>query len=190
MLTEEYENQDGRRVWLDRGEVEELIGTMDTPKQRAAIRLGAECGLRSHEIIQVQPNHLFSDDVAGPMLRVPEGKGDKSRETTCPESLRDVLLALGHGSPSERVIDVSERTIRNWVRDGREELTAQDDRWQYVTSHDLRRSWAGALANADVDQTVALRMGGWSDLSTFLEHYRGSATPKAMRREREKVDWL
>lgn len=177
-------------MWLDRGEVQSLVEEMDTPRQRAALRLGAECGLRSHEICGVKPEHLFSDDVAGPMLEVPHGKGDKARETVVPESLRDVILALGHGSADERVIGVSERTIRNWVAAGREELRDDDKRWQYVTSHDLRRSWAGALANADVDETVALRMGGWADLETFLDHYRGSATPKALRREREKVEWL
>jgi len=46
------------------------------------------------------------------------------------------------------------------------------------------------FANADVDETVALRWGGWNDLETFLDHYRGEATAKARARERSKVDWL
>ncbi len=54
----------------------------------------------------------------------------------------------------------------------------------------LRRTWAGQLANADVDQTVALRWGSWNDLDTFLNHYRGEATEKAQARERGKVEWL
>lgn len=191
MLTEEYEDKDGRRVWLDRNEVELLLDQMDGPRQRCAVRLGAECGLRSHEIVEVRPDHLFVDDVAGPMLRVPEGKGDKPRETVMPESLRVLVRALGDGDPDEPVVGAAGRTLRYWIQDGRETLAeTEDERWRFVTSHDLRRSWAGALANADVDETVALRMGGWADLETFLNHYRGDATPKAVSREREKVEWL
>jgi integrase len=74
----------------------------------------------------------------------------------------------------------------------REELAEQtgDDRWHYFTSHDLSRTWAGQLANADVNETVALRCGGWNDLETFLDHYRGKFSPEAQRRQREKADWL
>lgn len=190
MLTEEYADDSGRRVWLDRTEVTELLERMDGPRQRCAIRLGAECGLRSHEVVDVQPDHLFVDDVAGPMLRVPEGKGDKYRETVMPESLRVLIRALGEGAGDDPVVDAAPRTLRSWIERAREDLREDDDRWRFVTSHDLRRSWAGALANADVDETVALRMGGWEDLETFLNHYRGDATPKAMSREREKVEWL
>jgi hypothetical protein len=32
--------------------------------------------------------------------------------------------------------------------------------------------------------------GGWEDIETFLEHYRGSYTPAVQRRELLKVDWL
>jgi hypothetical protein len=32
--------------------------------------------------------------------------------------------------------------------------------------------------------------GGWNDLETFLEHYKGVMTPEGQLREREKVDWL
>ncbi|WP_049980280.1 tyrosine-type recombinase/integrase [Halolamina rubra] len=65
-----------------------------------------------------------------------------------------------------------------------------EDRWRYLTFHDLRRTWAGQLAYADVDETIALRWGGWNDLDTFLNHYRGDATEKAQVRERGKVEWL
>jgi hypothetical protein len=32
--------------------------------------------------------------------------------------------------------------------------------------------------------------GGWNDLETFLEHYRGKFSPEEQRRQREKVAWL
>jgi len=59
-----------------------------------------------------------------------------------------------------------------------------------VSFHDLRRSWATNLAAAGVDPILVLDVGGWADLETFLDHYRGSYSPEAHRREREKVAWL
>lgn len=47
----------------------------------------------------------------------------------------------------------------------------------------------GDVRDAGVDEQVALLWGGWADLETFLDHYRGEASPKAQRREREKVGW-
>jgi len=32
--------------------------------------------------------------------------------------------------------------------------------------------------------------GGWSDLETFFDHYRGTFSPEAQRRQRETVAWL
>jgi hypothetical protein len=37
---------------------------------------------------------------------------------------------------------------------------------------------------------VVCDWGGWNDLDTSLDHYRGTHTPKPQRRERETVDWL
>lgn len=190
MMTEEYQDGDGRRVWLDRHEVDDLLEALDEPRRKVAARLGCESGLRSHEIVEVRPEHIYRDPEAGTMLQVPEGKGDKYRETVCPDALAELIEALGHGTESEPVVDVTTRSLRNWIVDAREQLLEDDPRWRFVTTHDLRRTWAGMLANADVDETVALRWGGWNDLETFLNHYRGEATAAAQARERRKVDWL
>jgi integrase len=56
--------------------------------------------------------------------------------------------------------------------------------------HDLRRTWATNLAAAGVDPMILLSWGGWSDIETFRQAYRGEYAPSAHRREREKVDWL
>ena len=189
-MTEEYDDDDGRRVWLDRTELKQLVETLGKPRRKLAARLGAEAGLRSHEIVAVEPRHVYHDPEASTMLKVPEGKGDKYRETVIPGRVAEVIEALGHGAEAEPVVDVSKRSLRYWIADARKELLEEDTRWQYVTSHDLRRTWAGMLANADVDETVALRWGGWNDLETFLDHYRGEATAKAQARERSKVNWL
>ena len=32
--------------------------------------------------------------------------------------------------------------------------------------------------------------GEWSDLATFLDHYRGKFSSEVQRKQRAKVDWL
>lgn len=194
MLTEEHEDSDGRRVWLDESEVEQLLTRPSDQEHRIAIGLGVRSGLRSHEIVDVAPEHVVTTD-AGWMVTVPEGKGDKYRETPIPDTLAASIRSIGEyrdAATSVPVVDKSTRTLRHWVQTYREELREEtgEDRWRFLTTHDLRRTWAGQLANADVDETIALRWGGWNDLSTFLDHYRGEATAAAQAREREKVDWL
>jgi integrase len=195
MMTEEYDDQDGRRVWLSRDEVDALLKVVDDPLRKVAFRLAAECGLRTHEIVEVRPDHVVDGGEAGQMLVVPEGKGEKYREAPIPDSLADLVDAaasFGGVENGDVLVDRSTRALRNWVEAVREELVEQtgEDRWRFLTFHDLRRTWAGQLANADVDETVALRWGGWNDLDTFLNHYRGEATEKAQARERGKVEWL
>jgi len=195
MMTEEYADQPGRRVWLSRDEVEQLLASADDPLRKVAFRLGVEVGLRTHEIVQVRPEHVVNGGEAGKMLVVPEGKGEKLREAPIPASLADTVDAaasFGGVDDDEVLVDRSTRALRNWVADARNELasTTGEKRWRHLTFHDLRRTWAGQLANADVDETVALRWGGWNDLDTFLNHYRGEATEKAQARERGKVEWL
>jgi integrase len=194
MLTEEHDGGDGRRVWLDESEVTQLLELPDEQERRIGLALGARGGLRSHEIVDVAPEHVIDTD-AGTMLTVPEGKGDKLRETPIPDTLAASIRSIGEyrdEPESVPVVDKSTRTLRHWIQTYREEMVkdTDDDRWEYLTTHDLRRTWAGQLANADVDETVALRWGGWNDLETFLDHYRGEATAAAQLREREKVDWL
>ncbi|WP_246308273.1 tyrosine-type recombinase/integrase [Halosimplex rubrum] len=90
------------------------------------------------------------------------------------------------------MVDVSTRTLRRWTAKATDELLDETDEpgWEYVGFHDLRRTWATSLRSEDVDAMVVCDWGGWDDLQTFLDHYRGTHTPEAQRREREKVEWL
>jgi hypothetical protein len=42
--------------------------------------------------------------------------------------------------------------------------------------------------NAEIDPLLVCDRGGWVDLETFLDHYRGTFSSGARRQEREKVD--
>jgi integrase len=195
MLTEPFDAKDGRRVWLAEDEVDILLEHATDQQQRIAFALGARCGLRSAEVLDVAPEHVVDDNAVGPMIRVVDGKGHKPRETPIPDTLAATIRAVGDVRDVDRdepIIDRSTRTLRRWVTHAADVLEdeTEDDRWSFLSFHDLRRTWAGNLANSDVDEQVALLWGGWSDLETFLDHYRGEASPKAQRRERNKVKWL
>jgi len=193
MNLREHEQRDDMKVWLSQDEVTALLDAVDGTQQRIALALGARCGLRSHEVLDVAPDHVVDTD-AGTMLRVHHGKGDKYRETPVPRDLATTIRTVDdvRDAPSSAsLVDItSTRSLRRWVTDAAGRVEDDDPGWSYLTFHDLRRTWATALASADVDPLLVCDWGGWNDLETFLDHYRGTFSPEAQERERQKVDWL
>ena len=183
------------KVWLSESDVEDLLDAAKDTERRIAFALGARCGLRSHEILQVSPDDLV-DTQAGHMLIVEHGKGDKYRETPAPPDLVTQIETIDDmrtEASDEPLLSVENtNSLRYWIKSTREQLAEQtgDDRWHYVSMHDLRRTWATSLDSKDVDAMIVCDWGGWSDLDTFLDCYRGTNSPEAQRRERDKVDWL
>lgn len=195
MNLRQHEGSDSMKVWLSESDTETLLDAAQTTEQRIAFALGARCGLRSHEILQVSPDDVIDTD-AGTMLKVEHGKGDKYRETPVPSTLAREIQTIADvrdEKGSTPLISVTTtQSLRNWIKATRAAVAEQEDdeRWQQVSLHDLRRTWATQLASRDVDPLIVCDWGGWNDLETFLEHYKGVYSPDAQRREREKVDWL
>jgi integrase len=193
MNFEEHDERDDLKIWLSQTEVQQLIDTADSTEERIAFALGARCGLRSSEIVNAAPEDL-ADTEAGWMLRVWETK-TTPRETPVPENLATTINTVddvrSEGS-STPVVDVSTRTLRRWVARAGQDLAEEtgEELWTYLTMHDLRRTWATSLKGAEVDAMLVCDWGGWSDLETFLDHYRGKFSPEAQRKQRDKVDWL
>lgn len=189
----EHKARGDMKVWLSKNELRRLVEVFDNTERRIALKLGGYCGLRSHEILDVAPKHVHDTEV-GKMLWVPEGKGDQRRETPIPDQLAGNIEAAGHYGENEApvVTATTTRTLRDWIRGAREQLTEKtdDERWRHVSMHDLRRTWATQLSNKEVDPLVVCQWGGWNDLDTFLNHYQGAFSPEAQKRERSKVDWL
>lgn len=152
MQTGPYDEKDERRIWLAQPECAELLAAVeDDPRRRIAFQLALH-GLRTDEIIQVEPQHLraLKGDVAGCVLTVPEGKTGK-REVPISEDIVQRVRYLKSAAQlrqDQSVIDVSTRSLRNWSCDARRDLAAQgenpveaeamDELWM----HDLRRTWA------------------------------------------------
>jgi len=193
MHLREHDGKDAKKVWLDESEVEQLLGATDSTEHWIALALGARCGLRSHEILNVAPEHLVSDDRLGYVLRVPEGKGDQYREVPCPAEVARAIMTLSDardaGAGTSVVTCTSTRTLRRWTAKAARDA-GDDDGWDELTTHDLRRTWATNLAAGDVDPLIVCDWGGWSNLDVFLEHYRGTYSPARQAEARAKVDWL
>lgn len=195
MNLREHEKRDDMKVWLSQTDVEQLLDAAADTEQRLAFALGARCGLRSHEVLDVAPEHVADTD-AGTMLRVHAGKGDCYRETPVPRDLsttvRTVADVRDEPASAPLLSITSTRSLRRWIASATEQLHAEtgEPGWRDLAFHDLRRTWATALASADVDPLLVCDWGGWNDLETFLDHYRGTFSPEAQQRERGKVDWL
>jgi integrase len=195
MNLREHDERSDMKVWLSENETERFLAAAENTEQRIAFGLGVRCGLRSGEWLDVTPRDVVDTD-AGTMLRVWEGKGDKFRETPMPQELATMIRTAadyGDGDADEPILSVtSTRTLRRWVGSAGEQLAEEtgDTGWRELSTHDLRRTWATSLADAEVDPLLALDWGGWEDLETFLEHYKGAYSPAAQRRARGKVDWL
>jgi integrase len=201
MNLREHDEREDMKVWLSAAEVDQLLAQVDgETNRRFAFALAARCGLRSEEVSDVTPNDVRESE-AGPMVIVRDGKGGKYRETPIPPDLKREIDAAAEYRPQPDDWPVvtsksdsrgaSTRTLRRWMQDVREDLAeSDDDRWRHLSMHDLRRTWATHLKSKDVDAMLVCDWGGWDDLETFLEAYRGDFTPEAQRRERDKVDWL
>lgn len=197
MQLETYDDRDGRRVRLTAAERDRLLGVYDQRNDTCrylALALMARCGCRSQEAIDVRPVDLVrGDTTARTFLRIPEGKGDKERQTPIPGELAGEIRGYSRDlDPDENVLGVTTRTIRRWVRRAAEERAAEenDERWMYVGAHDLRRTWGHLMLEAEVLPSVLMQWGGWNDYETFQKHYLGKHSEEVQAREAEKVTWL
>lgn len=195
MRMKDHPEDDGMRVWLSQREVADLIETPDDRQRMAALMLGARCGLRRKEIVDVEPAHFHETDY-GPMLRVWRGKGSRYRETPAPPRLVDLvdtLVDVGVLEPDDRVVGVkSPDSIRRWTKRAAEQLYAEsgDKGWTFVTPHDLRRSWGVGLLEDGVVPSLVFEWGGWQSWEVFRDHYLAEFSPDAVRCERAKVAHL
>jgi|APHM01.1.fsa_nt_gi Phage integrase family. len=79
--------------------------------------------------------------------------------------------------PGEPLVDASTSSVRRWVHEARQQLADdRTDRWEYVSSHDLRRSWATHhLVERGTDVRTMMSIGGWSSYDA-IEPYLGAPT--------------
>jgi len=194
MRLDDYNVKDGKRVWLTAEEIERLINEGQDATQRIAITLGGKAGLRRGEITSVTRNDFTHAPDGFVRVWGDYAKQDKYREAPIPNDLEPFVKGITSGQdPDQPVVSVHDTTIYRWVKRAAERLYAEteDEGWQYLDVHDLRRSWGGHLLwNCGVSPMSVMQFGGWSDWDTFEDHYMGEMTPEAMERERSKIDYM
>jgi integrase len=190
MFAEPFEGKDGYRIWLDLDETDQLLAAADSREERIAFALGVRSGLRVQEIVDVEAKDVVSTS-AGPRVRVWDSKGKAYRETPTTKDILAMAETVANlQGPETPLVDHSTRWVQRHLNNFTSALAEDDEMWAHVTPHDLRRTWA-TLLSADIDDPLLIMdFGGWEDIETFLEHYRGSYSPAVQRRELSKVDWL
>lgn len=188
MQTRPYDEKDGLRIWLAQSECQDLLDVVgDDPRRELALQLGMH-GLRTNEIVDVEARHVraLAGDAEGHVLTIPDGKTGK-REVPISEDIAQSVRWMKSGAQlrqDEPLIDVSTRTLRNWIRDAREKLAEQAenaapaDAYGELGMHDLRRTWATstyyalAFAGVPIAEQLVMSWGGWKQTKTGRETFR------------------
>ena len=179
------------KVWLDDSEAGILQRELAKQawEREIAGMLMLRCGLRSEETTTVTPGDVErAKDGESWFLEV-EGKNTKGGEKTTrkawlPDDVEKALFNFQREreiSDDEPYLPYTPRTVQNWITNnhgtdgegtGAADVLAQDpdedDDWEHVTSHDLRRHWAHLhLVEKKVPVRVMMAVGGWSSYSAI-----------------------
>jgi len=186
MQTRPYPEKNGIRIWLSRSEQQRVLEAADDePRHRIALHLGLH-GLRTQELVQIAPEHVreLSNGAEGHVVIVPDGKSGK-RELPISNDLQQSIHYLTSAArlrQDEAIVDVTRRSVRNWIATARDRILDEDDdvrsEWSELGMHDLRRSWATdayyslALAGVPIAEELTMSWGGWKHTSTGRETFR------------------
>jgi integrase len=186
MQSRPYDGKAGRKIWLSRTEQTRLLDAVaeDEPNRRLALELGLH-GLRTDEIVQVEPRHvepLAHADGDAYRLVVPDGKTGR-RETPISTTLQQ-RIAMFRGAAGvnqdDPLLDYSKRSVRDWIASARETVAGEtgNERWHDLGMHDLRRTFATdgyyslAAQGVPIAEQLIMSWGGWAQTTTGRETFR------------------
>ncbi len=110
-----------------------------------------------------------------------DGGAKKTRDACAPDDIAENIhrfVSERDRDPDDALVDVSKSSVRQWVLEAAEALAEEGHgrRWQQVSSHDLRRSWATYhMVERGVDVRTMMAVGGWSSYSA-IEPYLAEPT--------------
>jgi integrase len=176
------------KVWMTREEIKRLErkASENDWERGIAVRLMGECGLRVSEVTFASNDGLrWSDEgecwfveVAG---KDTTGGSKKIRDAWMPTEIEDEIRKYSRErglSESQPWVSASISSIRRWISEAGDELAdkTDNDRWSFVSTHDLRRSWANYhLVEREVDVRTMMAIGGWNSYDA-IEPYLNRPT--------------
>jgi integrase len=177
------------KCWLDRNELAELeaAAARGDWKREIAVMLMGRCGFRADEVNYPGDAELrWSEDgecwfveIRGKNTR---GGEPKLRDAWMPQDVEANVRRFSRErgrETGESWVDASKSSVRRWVKEAASKVAEdakQSERWQEVSSHDLRRSWATYhLVERQVDVRTMMSIGGWSNYSA-IEPYLAEPT--------------
>ena len=182
------DSDDVTKCWLSPDELDRLERTAgeDGWEREVAVQVMGRCGLRASEVSYPDDSNLrYSDDGDVWLFEVQgkntKGGSKKTRDAWMPDDVAEDIHKYSRErdlSLSDAWVDASTPSVRRWVKEAAHAVSEQadDPRWQPVSSHDLRRSWATYhLVERQVDVRTMMSVGGWSDYSA-IEPYLAEPT--------------
>lgn len=164
---------------LDDGDIEKLASVEDSPRDVALVILTFACGLRRQEVAAL--NCSDYDSAAGE-LKVLHGKGRKQRMVPVAPDWQPLInrwvASLPEGSPMFPAGHGGKLSVSG-VSFLVDNLYKKANITKRFTPHDLRRTFATHLLEAEVDiNTVSKLLGHSSILTTAIYDRRGDETKR------------
>ena len=188
------------KVWLTRDDVRKFRRIAVSDRDQIIIDLGSKVGLRSFEIPQVKPNGISrTDDGDHYRIHVPKGKdtaegNGKPRDAYLPSAVETKLFQYQRDTDiadDDPFIDIKPRSVRAAVKRLTEAAADEydNDDWEAVSSHDLRRHFAQRmLVNENMNPRVLMAVGGWNSFSA-IEPYLNEPTDSVINRSFSSIDF-
>lgn len=192
---------DQTKCWLDYPDEVQIVEQYARERDwehEIAIQLMARVGSRASGVLSAKPQNLrWNSDGEYWQLTI-KGKNTKGGEKTIrdayvPTKVKENLDRYASEreiADDEPYVDASVSTIRRWVREITDEIAEEtgNERWNEVSSHDLRRSWATHhLVEKDVAVRVMMEIGGWNSYEA-IEPYLTKPTSAKIGQELLKVN--
>jgi len=161
-------------------------------EREVAVQLMGRVGCRADEVTYPTPSDLRWSSSGDCWLLELQGKDTtggegKIRDAWVPDAVAENLQRFASERDLDQTdpfVDASTSSVRRWVREARRELVGEErgDRWGFVSSHDLRRSWATYhMVERGVDVRTMMSIGGWSSYAA-IEPYLGEPTESKIGR--------
>lgn len=180
----------GRQRFLSRAEAEKLLEAVRARSEQTYkfCLLSLYCGLRAGEIFNLKWQDI---DLNNGMIRVADGKGDKSRYAYMTKTVKEMFSEMDRGKPDElvfksrtggkvpRISHVFQRAVTDLDLN-----TGVKDSRQKVVFHTLRHTFASWLVEAGTDLYVVQRLMGHASFEMVqrYSHLGENALQAAVRR--------